>query len=350
MINKKEIFNSHFPDAHFFDETNLDGLPGFLKNKGWIVEDEQLVSIEKPGEGNMNFVKRIITNKRSFILKQSRPWVEKYPEIEAPVERLEVEVLYYKSIADDQYFSTYSPRVLFHDPKNLIIIFEDLGKGADFTFTYHKSQKIQPYQLNGLIEYISHLHNMDWKNHVSNFPSNLTLRKLNHEHIFHYPYLLENGFDLDSVQPGLQDISLLVKQDENLKASISALGQKYLTTGPVLIHGDYYPGSWLKVGNKVKVIDPEFAYFGYAEFDIAVMVAHLLMSNMAISEIKNALFTYTKRTDFDTGLFSGFCGVEILRRIIGLAQLPLDLSLAEKSKLIKLAVEFIKKPKEHNLL
>jgi 5-methylthioribose kinase len=44
---------------------------------------------------------------------------------------------------------------------------------------------------------------------------------------------------------------------------------------------------------------------------------------------------YKKGTDFDEKLLNQFVGVEILRRIIGLAQLPLSLSLETKKELLK---------------
>jgi len=118
----------------------------------------------------------------------------------------------------------------------------------------------------------------------------------------------------------------------------------------VLIHGDYYPGSWLRVGQEVKVIDPEFAYFGYAEFDVAVLTAHLLMSGINLIAVKESLNGYDKRKDFDSSLFVEFCGAEILRRIIGLAQVSLELTLSEKSDMIDLAIDFINSPKNHQLL
>lgn len=350
MIDKKKVFHSQFPNAHFFDESNLDNLSAYLLQRGLIGDDEKLVSTEIPGEGNMNFVRRVTTDKQSFILKQTRPWVEKYPDIEAPVERQKVEATYYKMIASDPFFSPYSPKLLDYDPQNLVIVFEDLGEGSDFTYLYNKSQKIDEASLNFLVSYISHLHNADLQNQKEQFPSNQALKQLNHEHIFNYPYLAENGFDLNAIHPGLQDLSMKVKVDDSLKLKILELGKKYLSSGSVLIHGDFYPGSWLKVGHKVKVIDPEFAYFGYPEFDIAVMTAHLLMSGMKLEEIKTVLKNYKKRSDFDYDSYAGFCGTELLRRIIGLAQLPLDLTLNEKSELIDLAVDLINLPKSFKLL
>jgi len=208
MINKAQVFHTQFPDAYYFDEHHLERLPEYLLKKGIITSNEILLTTEKPGEGNMNFVQRATTDKRSFIIKQCRPWVEKYPHISAPVERLTVEARYYQFIADDPFFSQYSPKMIAYDPENLLIVFEDLGIASDFTFCYQKSENFNDYQVASLLRYISHLHNMEWRDRKETFPTNQALKQLNHEHIFNYPYMIENGFDLDAVHPGLQAISM----------------------------------------------------------------------------------------------------------------------------------------------
>src|SRR2546421_5684303 len=45
------------------------------------------LSAAPAGEGNMNYTLRIGTSERSFVMKQARPWVEKYPHIAAPWDR-----------------------------------------------------------------------------------------------------------------------------------------------------------------------------------------------------------------------------------------------------------------------
>jgi len=341
MIDKLHLFRSHFPGAYYFDSDHQDLLHKYLKEKKMISEGEAILKQEIPGEGNMNFVLRVVTDKKSFILKQSRPWVEKYPQIGAPVERLQVEHDYYRLISSDPFFSGYSPDIIMHDPENLILVTEDLGEGSDCTYCYQKSSNLSALYLKSLITYLNHLHHLNWGKQKNQFPSNSELKKLNHQHIFIYPFVEDNGFDLDTVQPGLQKLSIPFKNDEGLKDRIATLGQQYLSSGNVLIHGDYYPGSWLDIKHRAMVIDPEFAYFGYAEFDLAVMAAHLLMSNLKPMDIKELFQQYDQSNNFNRDLFYGFCGCEILRRIIGLAQLPLDLSLIEKDGLTQVARSFI---------
>ena len=56
-----------------------------------LSEGENILSAEIAGEGNMNVVLRITTARNSFILKQSRPFVQKYQDINAPLERIHTE-------------------------------------------------------------------------------------------------------------------------------------------------------------------------------------------------------------------------------------------------------------------
>jgi 5-methylthioribose kinase len=120
------------------------------------------------------------------------------------------------------------------------------------------------------------------------------------------------------------------------------LGEKYLKKGTKLLHGDFYPGSWLKTASGLKVIDPEFSFLGDAEFDLGVMIAHLKMAKFDSIQIDEIVKEYTNRSTLDLNLLAQYTGVEILRRLIGLAQLPLKLELHEKLQLVEEAAKKIK--------
>ncbi|MEL7341715.1 MAG: aminoglycoside phosphotransferase, partial [Bacteroidota bacterium] len=77
---------------------DLEGISQFLRTRQWIGPDEKLLSARKPGEGNMNYTLRIRSDFRTFILKQSRDYVEKYPSIPAPAHRAIVEGSFYEVI------------------------------------------------------------------------------------------------------------------------------------------------------------------------------------------------------------------------------------------------------------
>ncbi len=328
-------------------ELNVHTLPQtierYLKEQHWITPEDKVLALEKPGEGNMNVVVRVKLEDGSLILKQSRPFVQKYPQIPAPIGRIAIESQFYDLASENEHLDTFLPGVIGYDEEYYIFAMEDLGESADYTFLYQKGQSGELSELEAAVKFLYELHQTSFsEQEVRRFPDNLELRKLNHEHLFVYPYLLDNGFDLDTVQEGLQEIAMTYKKDEELKKTIDRLGEVYLSAGDTLLHGDYYPGSWLRAKRGFRVIDPEFSFFGPAEYDYGVMVAHFKMAQLPEKTINAALGHYPIGEGFDRKLANRIVGMEILRRIIGLAQLPLALSLEERKELLAEAARLVK--------
>ena len=71
------------------------------------------------------------------------------------------------------------------------------------------------------------------------------------------------------------------------------------------------------------------------------MVAHFKMAQLPEDATLQALDQYDAE-NLDRSLAYKFTGMEILRRIIGLAQLPLDLTLDERSRLLAEAAALVK--------
>jgi len=125
-------------------------------------------------------------------------------------------------------------------------------------------------------------------------------------------------------------------------ARVADLGDRYLLDGPCLVHGDFFPGSWLEVDDDIKVIDPEFCYYGDAEFDLGVCLAHLRMANQGFDYAKILLAAYTGRNmepQFNMELATRYAAVEIMRRILGVAQLPIPETQGFRARLLTSARE-----------
>lgn len=282
----------------------------------------------------MNVVIRVITNERSFIIKQSRPYVQKYQNISAPLERISVEKNFYQAVRDNA-VSVHMPKILGYDSLENLLLLEDLGQCCDMTNIYSR-QEITAAHLDRLVFILGLIHRTETD---GSFPENLQMRFLNHKHIFVLPFSEENDLNLDSIHEGLQDISMSFKSSKTIKSVVETVGEKYLSTGNTLIHGDYYPGSWMTEGENLYIIDPEFGFVGFPEFDLGVMAAHIIMATGKKGYLNRIHASY--QGDADKKLMSQVAGIEIARRIIGLAQLPLKRSLKEKTKLLKKARKLI---------
>lgn len=328
-ISKRErFFEAASSRAFFLDANDVEGLAEFLRKKQWLDASECIVNAAIAGQGNMNCIVRVSTNLRTFILKQSRPWVEKYSEILAPFDRALVEANFYGLVADTP-AADFMPTFNWVDEESRILCLEDVGTLGDCSSLYSgiplsRCQQQQVYQ------FLSLLHT------ARSRLVNLEMRQLNHFHIFVFPFQMDNSFDLDRLTPGLQKLADSIERNDRLRERIDELGQVYLSEGEYLVHGDYFPGSWLRTKHGLKVIDPEFGFTGPREFDLGVLSAHLRIAGASFDpSIEGAHYTHWR--ELDGRLVSGFAAVEILRRLLGVAQLPIAFDLERKASLIKVA-------------
>jgi 5-methylthioribose kinase len=263
-------------------------------------------------------------------LKQARPWVEKYPQIDAPDERAVLEANFYRIAQALPAVGSKMPQLLAADAVARILMLEDFGPSHDFTSVY-RGGSIGEQEMSSLVDYLTGLREAFYGSELKTTLANTQMRQLNHEHIFRFPLRRDNGLDLDHITPGLQELADELKGDSVYCARVQQLGERYLNEGMSLVHGDFFPGSWIQTSAGVRVIDPEFCFFGLPEFDWGVMNAHLHMGNQPAVEVK----------ELDSRLVNGFCGAEIMRRLIGVAQLPLSCGIDEKRRMLRLSHDLV---------
>src|SRR3954468_12153631 len=103
-------------DPWLIDAADRASLERYLTTAGLLQLDELPIEIARAGEGNMNLALRVSTRRpRSFVVKQGRPWVEKYPEIPAPFERTLVEAAFYEAVRVEPRVASRMPALLCVD-------------------------------------------------------------------------------------------------------------------------------------------------------------------------------------------------------------------------------------------
>lgn len=323
----------------------------YLRERAWLDLGESVQQLSPAGEGNMNLTLRVTTGSRTFVVKQSRPWVEKYPSIPAPEDRVLMEAKFYQSVSHFGEIAERMPRLLDCDEKNFVALLEDLGETADFTDLYNDGlASFAP--LHELCQWLAALHGAEFDLETRQCLENVEMRKLNHEHLYCYPLRHGNGLDLDAITPGLAAAAAELKGDAAYFSAVAELGVRYLENGPSLLHGDFYPGSWVRYttaqgeasSDDVWVIDPEFCFFGPAEFDLGILVGHLLLAGRSPGLVDEVFANYRGAASFNRELALRFAGMEIMRRLIGVAQLPLIADLAQKEALLATSRELVLRP------
>ncbi len=287
---------------------------------GWLAPDEALTGVASAGDGNLNLVLRVSAGGRSAILKQARPWVEKYPTIAAPVERSAVEASFYRLVHAAPALATFMPQLLGVDPAWHLLLMEDVGEQADAAALYRRAS-VDSASRARLIGFLAGLHTLDISQAA--LPDNRAMLELNHAHLFTLPF---------------------AGADSDLAATAARLGQRYLLGAGPLLHGDFFPGAWVYGDDGVKVIDPEFCLFGPPEFDLGVMAAHLIVSGDPpdAPDKLGAAYQLAGGGAVDSALIRRFAGIELWRRLHGVAPLPVVLDHPRKDALIALAAQLIR--------
>jgi len=321
----------------FLRADDHDALTAYLRRQGWIAPGDRVFSVGPAGDGNMNCTLRVVTGERRLIVKQGRPWVEKYPDIPAPADRTLVEAAFYEHVAGIRDVASRMPTLVGIDRESRVLALADCVGFADLSPVYEGAALGAPV-VEALLTYLSALHREPVSDPDRRPFANRAMRSLNHAYMYALPLVHDAAIAerLDRITPGLSGAAAALIADADYAARVAQLGDLYLHGAPqALLHGDYFPGSWLARGHEVVVIDPEFCCAGPPEFDYGVMAAHLIMADQPealLRQVMSAVLVVER----DLPLVAAFAGVEVMRRLIGVAQLPrLDRSLAAKRALLE---------------
>lgn len=343
------------------------------------------------GDGNLNLVFHIVESKsgKGIIIKQALPYAkvvgESWP-LTLKRAKIEADALkVFGHIVPD-----LVPEVYFTNDVLAITIMEDLSH-LTIARTGFINGETYPFLSKDLGEFLAKVlfYTSDYalgpelkKEQVAKF-INPDLCHITEDLIFSDPYF---DAETNEFEEGLRQDVEAIWQDEDLKFHVAVLRKSFLTEAEALLHGDLHTGSVFADNQETKVIDPEFAFYGPAGFDIGQVFANLLFqvivnhekrevfvhhvenfwtvfekqfSSLWVSENKDLL---SKSNLFLNNVLSkyfedavGFAGCELIRRTIGLAHVA-DLDhidddsfrLAAKQKTLELGKVLIKQRKKLN--
>ena len=123
-------------DVLLLDAGDRQSIEGYLLARSLADSGELPARIERAGSGNMNLTLRVTLPRRSLILKQGRPWVEKYDHIAAPWERTVIEGQFYEVVRNVRPVSGRMPELVALDRHNHVLVLEDMGTAGDLTSMY----------------------------------------------------------------------------------------------------------------------------------------------------------------------------------------------------------------------
>ncbi len=120
--------------------------------------------------------------------------------------------------------------------------------------------------------------------------ANTELCEITEDLIFTEPFepaLLDSKPNRNHFDPGIKNALERLQADLEIKAHVSSLKHRFMTVAQALLHGDLHTGSIMASDpdergvSDIRVIDPEFAFFGPIGFDVGLFVANLFLNASA---------------------------------------------------------------------
>ena len=258
---------------------DCDEVISYVKEKNLFLENDDL-TVKEIGDGNINYIFKV-ENKidgKSIVLKQAdkllrssgRPLDLARSKIEANILRIE------NNLAPH-----FVPEIYFYDEIMCVLAMEDISEYKNLR-TELIAGKIFPNFADNISEFLSRtlllttdlfMDKFEKKKNVKEF-INPELCDISECLVFTEPY--DNNRNRNIITAGNEEfVENMLYKNEDLHFAILKLREKFMNYSQSLIHGDLHSGSIFINEKGIKIIDPEFSFYGPMAYDIGNVIGNL---------------------------------------------------------------------------
>jgi len=335
------------PDPPPLDDASL---PDYLRARHLAAPSDPIV-VEPAGDGNINWVRRArsTTSGASWIVKQARPALERFPQYQASTERIVFEQRWF-AIARPLDVRGVCPRILHFDEQRRTLVLEDLGAAERLDHALARGADVR-LALHAVVELLAAVHGATRGPALARDFQNTDMQHLHGEHVFRLPFAA-NDFPLE---PALRARAERVWQDAELGAIAARAYRRYGEPRGALVHGDVQAGNiLLPPGGGAKLLDAEIAHVGDPAFDVGLLLAHVLLAGLerdalvpASDVARGTWLAYAAVPGNTQPPFvdvARYAGIEIMRRTIGAARVAAVQDTAVAQVAVDLASTLMRRP------
>lgn len=261
----------------------------YVRQKTDYFSKDSKLTCKEIGDGNINYVFKIfeVDSKKSLILKQADKLLRS-SQRPLDVERNKIEA---QALMLQYDLSKKTPKIYFYDEVMSAIVMEDVSDFENMRIALLK-RKIYPNFANQITDFLVDtllktsdlvLDRAKKKDLVKNF-INKQLCDISEDLVFTEPYIDYKNRNI--ITNGNEEfVELEIYKDEKLKLEASILKHKFMNYSQSLIHGDLHTGSIFVKKDDIKVLDPEFAFYGPMGYDVGNVIGNLFFAYAsAVSE------------------------------------------------------------------
>ena len=244
-------------------------------------EEETLC--EEIGDGNINYVFRLrsLRDGRSLIVKQAdrllrssgRPLDQNRSAIEAAVLRLEGELA--PGMVPEVYdYNEAMAATAMEDVSDFKNLRKELQAGRVYP---HLARNLAVFMADTLLPTTDLVLDAEEKKRRVRFFTNPELCKITEDLVLTEPYDDYKGRNI--LFPGTEGfVREHLYRDEALHAEVAALRLNFMNNAQALLHGDLHSGSVFANETGIRVLDPEFAFYGPMGYDIGNVIGNLFIA------------------------------------------------------------------------
>ncbi|CAI6003434.1 unnamed protein product [Closterium sp. NIES-65] len=241
-------------------------------------------SVREVGDGNINFVYIVEGPGGALVVKQALPYVrvvgESWP--------MTLDRIYYEALALRQQFAWVPelvPEVYFFSHPMALLVMRYVAPPAIVLRKGLVQGRVYPLLAEHMSSFLAStlflssliaINTEVYRDKVREFCGNVEMCRLTEQVIFTEPYVLATNNRWTT--PQLDDDAAALREDVELKLSITELKSKFCERAQALLHADLHTGSVMVTEESTVVIDPEFAFYGPMGFDIGAFLANLLLA------------------------------------------------------------------------
>lgn len=264
-------------------ETLPDRLGGNAVLKAKIGADSSHWSVREVGDGNLNLVFIVTGDQGAAIVKQALPYVrlvgESWP---LPLKRsfFEYHALTRQAARDPGMV----PEIYVFDEAQALIVMEYMTPHVILRRALIDGRELPRIGRDlGLFAARTLFRGSDLsmatrekKADLALFADNVELCDITENLVFSDPYF-EAALNRHTT-PQLDPIVAELRADRDLKVEAQRLKHLFSAKAETLCHGDLHTGSVMVTDDETRVIDPEFAFYGPISFDVGMLIANFWMS------------------------------------------------------------------------
>ncbi len=238
------------------------------------------LEVAEIGDGNINYVFRVMnqTTGESVVIKQADKLLRSSGRpLSIDRSRIEADILTWQNeLAPD-----YVPTVFYFDTNMYALVMEDISDYQNMRYQLidqaifpNFSEEISDYLVETLLPTTDLVLDRDVKKRKVRDFINIEMSDISEDLVFTEPY---NDYKGRNILTGGNEefVAENLYQNLPLQTEVAWLRNNFMNNAQALIHGDLHTGSIFINQTGLKVIDPEFAFYGPIGYDIGNVLAHL---------------------------------------------------------------------------